>query len=356
VSNEPSPQHGDPASEPVIRGTKAPKVSIVMCFFEAEDRVDHAVSELAGLDYPNFEAILIDDGSTDGTAAALQRATADVKGFRVESLAQNAGAAEARNHGLRLATGDYVWFPDDDDAWEPDIVRRLAEAAISSGADIAICRARATPFGSAGVEAIDAALPEGTYTGDQLIEHLLRGEAQGHLWNKLFRRSTIAEVRFPSLSIFEDHPFVVEAALRARTVQVIDDTLYTYVRRQGSLASSLDAAKIKTKKESVSRILELVREDDELRDPRLLELFEVQALYLPAVNALAADQALWRSETTLRGSMLEHLTFSRGLRLLRASRSTGIQVLLAAVLGPAYGALYRVVRSSPVFFRLAARV
>src|SRR5690606_24348928 len=102
------------------------------------------------------------------------------------------------------------------------------------------------------------------------------------------------EVRFPSLSIFEDHPFVVEAALRARTVQVIDDTLYTYVRRQGSLASSLDAAKIKTKKESVSRILELVREDDELRDPRLLELFEVQALYLPAVNALAADQALWR--------------------------------------------------------------
>ena len=90
---------------------------IIPTFDRAADVLQAGASALAQT-YPHLEVLIIDDGSGDDTAARVAAAWGDDP--RVRYLQQaNAGPAAARNHGLRVATGDYIAFLDSDDVWLP---------------------------------------------------------------------------------------------------------------------------------------------------------------------------------------------------------------------------------------------
>jgi len=105
-----------------------PSVSVVIPCYACERTVGAAVESLRQQDFANWEAILIDDGSSDGTAAVLDRLAADDP--RVRALRQpNAGVAAARNTGLTLARGRHVLFLDSDDWLLPGGLDALVAAA-----------------------------------------------------------------------------------------------------------------------------------------------------------------------------------------------------------------------------------
>jgi len=89
--------------------------------------------------YPDFELIVVDDGSTDDTPACLQR-LADEHGARMRVFQQsNQGPYPARNHGLKQAMGEYVCFLDGDDYWAGGFLEKLLAALRHEQADIAYC-------------------------------------------------------------------------------------------------------------------------------------------------------------------------------------------------------------------------
>jgi glycosyltransferase involved in cell wall biosynthesis len=92
-----------------------PAVSVIIPAYNAEKFVLEAIASVRAQDYPNVEIILVDDGSCDGTVDFVSRQAPDV---RVVQQA-NAGAAAARNTGLRNAGGDFICFLDADDGWLP---------------------------------------------------------------------------------------------------------------------------------------------------------------------------------------------------------------------------------------------
>src|SRR5258706_15051131 len=93
-----------------------PLVSVILPVYNGEGGGGRAVESVLAQTYPAIELIVIDDGSTDGTRAVLERF-----GSRVTVLAQpHAGAYAARNLGLRYAHGAFVAFLDSDDAWLRD--------------------------------------------------------------------------------------------------------------------------------------------------------------------------------------------------------------------------------------------
>ena len=93
-----------------------PVVSVVMPAYNAERFVDEALESVLKQSYQRLEVIVVDDGSTDGTAARVQ-----AYGNPVRYLQQvNAGVGAARNRGLEAATGDYIAFLDADDLWRPE--------------------------------------------------------------------------------------------------------------------------------------------------------------------------------------------------------------------------------------------
>ncbi|HEJ4688896.1 TPA: alpha-1,6-rhamnosyltransferase, partial [Pseudomonas aeruginosa] len=97
--------------------TDAPLVSVVAPCFNAEKYLEEALRSIYEQDYPNFEVIIVDDGSTDNSYAMLEQLQ-KVHGFQLYRQ-QNQGVSAALNFGLQHARGDYVATPDLDDIMLP---------------------------------------------------------------------------------------------------------------------------------------------------------------------------------------------------------------------------------------------
>lgn len=92
-----------------------PLVSVIMPCYNNASYVGAALESVLSQDYPNFEVIVVDDGSTDNSVAVLEQF-----GDRITVIQQpNQGPAAARNNGLKAASGKYVAFNDSDDFWLP---------------------------------------------------------------------------------------------------------------------------------------------------------------------------------------------------------------------------------------------
>ena len=119
--------------------TDAPRVSVVIPAYNAAWCVGRAIDSVLAQTFRDFELIVVDDGSTDGTAAVLARYD---DALRIVSK-PNGGMSSARNAGIRAATGDYVAFLDADDRWMPEKLARQV-ALLDAQPELAFCAAVAT--------------------------------------------------------------------------------------------------------------------------------------------------------------------------------------------------------------------
>ena len=106
----------------------------------AVDSVSVMLDSVLKQAYPNFELIVVDDGSSDGTAKVIEKYRASDKRIRLVSKSQNEGVSAARNTGLELAEGDYITFVDADDRIDAAMYRKLIQAIEEHGCDMAMCR------------------------------------------------------------------------------------------------------------------------------------------------------------------------------------------------------------------------
>lgn len=102
--------------------TDLPFVSIIVPAYNCRSTIEKCVESLKALDYPNYEILIMDDGSTDGTGKYLDT----VEGIRVMHL-ENGGPGRARNIGLTHARGEYVAFTDADCVVDPGWLRALMQ-------------------------------------------------------------------------------------------------------------------------------------------------------------------------------------------------------------------------------------
>jgi GT2 family glycosyltransferase len=116
---------------PLRAGPDWPAVSVIVCTHNGAGTLEEALAALAHLDYPDYEVVVVDDGSNDESAKIAERYGARV--IRTE----NKGLSAARNTGLEAALGEVVAFIDDD-AWpEPDWLNHLVHALRSNGSGAA---------------------------------------------------------------------------------------------------------------------------------------------------------------------------------------------------------------------------
>jgi GT2 family glycosyltransferase len=156
------------AEVPFAADTAGPRISVVVCSHNGEPTISRCLEGLGRLDYPDYELIVVDDGSTDRTAEIA--AEFDVRLIRTE----NRGLSEARNTGLEAATGEIVAFTDDD-AWpDPDWLRYLAHAFTSTD-HAGIGGPNLVPNDAGTVESAVAHAPGGpthVLLSDEVAEHI----------------------------------------------------------------------------------------------------------------------------------------------------------------------------------------
>ena len=98
------------------------KVSIIVPVYNAANYIEQTIQSVLAQDYENWELILVENGSADDSVAKIQ--AFDDERIRLIIMDGNAGAANARNEGMRQAMGTYVGYVDADDLWRPDKLSR----------------------------------------------------------------------------------------------------------------------------------------------------------------------------------------------------------------------------------------
>ena len=114
------------------------KISIIVPIFNSANYLEKCVDSILNQTYNNLEVVLVNDGSTDNSLSICENFC--VKDNRVVVMNKsNGGLSSARNHGLNVATGDYIVFVDSDDYIEKDMIEKLLENAQQTQADVVVC-------------------------------------------------------------------------------------------------------------------------------------------------------------------------------------------------------------------------
>jgi glycosyltransferase involved in cell wall biosynthesis len=186
--------------------------------------------------YSNLEVILVDDGSTDSSAAILDEwATQDerIKVFHKE----NGGLSDARNYGLDRATGRYIAFVDSDDYIDSEMYSEMIKAMQSTDSDMACCgRFYWSDTYSRPSKCIEKAK---LMTSQEAIHEMLdNGCVEEAAWDKLYRAELWDNLRFPLGEINEDIVVMPEIIRRSKRIIHVGKPFYYYCYNENSITKS----------------------------------------------------------------------------------------------------------------------
>ncbi|MFI9825465.1 glycosyltransferase family 2 protein [Streptomyces sp. NPDC052013] len=204
------------------------KVSVIVPVYNPGIYIEDCISSLQRQSLPpdEFEAIFVDDGSTDETPARLDRLAAEDPRMRVIHQENSGWSGKPRNVGIAAARGEFVMFVDNDDYLGDEALERMYDYGVANGADVVVGKMAGKNRGVP-VELFRRNHPRATVENAPLIDSLTP--------HKMFRREFLDRIglRFPEgRRRLEDHVFVTEAYLRAENVSVLSDYVcYYHIRR-----------------------------------------------------------------------------------------------------------------------------
>lgn len=217
---------------------EGPLITIIVPIYNVAVYMDRCVDSLLHQDYSNLEIILVDDGSTDGSAQRCDEWAQRDPRIKVIHQA-NGGLSAARNAALNIMMGDYVTMLDGDDFVSTTFVSTLLNIINTTGASLA---AAAWTLFTDGTEPHIDTTPGKvtTFTSAQAINNVFY---QHTLTNsaccKLFKSSLFNNVRFPVGMLYEDLAVIYDLLSQATTVAHTSQSLYYYRQRtSGSITSS----------------------------------------------------------------------------------------------------------------------
>lgn len=210
-------------------------VSIVMPAYNAGQFIEQAIESVRAQTFPNWELLIVDDGSTDGTAAILARQNDS----RIKVLHQpNAGVSAARNAALDVARGEFVTFLDADDRLPPNaLMLRVSYLQANPQVDIVNGGIRVTD----GEETVRVYAPSTSIvTFFPRIAALDEAFFLGTVY--MLRQARIGAHRFPvGLTHCEDLCFFLELADSADLIYgAVDSEVYEYRKHASSAMTNLD--------------------------------------------------------------------------------------------------------------------
>lgn len=208
-----------------------PLISVIVPVYNAGDYLKGCLDSLLAQTWPNFEIILADDASTDGSGQICDGYAGRDARVQAVHFPYNRGPSAARNEGICRAQGAYISFVDADDCVERDLLEKLYASLTQAGAEVSVC-------GADGIALKRG--PAAVYTRSEAIRCLARGAPFNLVpWGKLYSAELVKKTLF-SEDIFysEDLLFVYSVLKQSRRVSYRPDILYHYTQREGSQMQS----------------------------------------------------------------------------------------------------------------------
>lgn len=217
---------------------QSPTFSIVVPIYNVEQYLEKGVNSILAQTYPDFELILVDDGSKDSSGEICDRLALADKRIKVIHKS-NAGVSAARNTGIEHAKGKYICFIDSDDWIEHDYLQKVNDNI--SDFDI-LFFGSVWHYGDGTSRSLCFHQSEYKKDVHEAIFHLLENDIQtnyfGFTWNKVFRRDIIERfhIRFmENLAISEDEVFTLAYCNHIQSLKIIEAPLYHYLWKSQGL-------------------------------------------------------------------------------------------------------------------------
>lgn len=212
------------------------KINIVIPVYNVQAYLPQCLDSILLQSYPHWEAILVDDGSTDHSGEICDSYAKNDSRFVVIHK-QNGGAASAKNAGLDHVSGSYVAFVDSDDYVDTDWLKTTMAAIEEYDADVVefdfdkvyrCCIERVNDFSETTV-----------FTAESYLEQYLQNWTSSLFWNKVFRYELIKTLRFKAeRRCIDDEFFTYKVLTNASKVVRIPNVLYHYRQRASSAVYS----------------------------------------------------------------------------------------------------------------------
>ena len=202
----------------------SPSISLIIPVYNSKTYLRRCLDSVQAQTFTDYEVVLVDDGSTDGSSDICDAYAAMDSRFRVFHEA-NRGSSLARKFGMEHALGQWYVFMDSDDDVHPHYLSRLYEAVVEKEAEIAICEMQqvdndASPVSEKPREAV-------MLDSEQLHERFFHYSFWG-FWGKIYYRDVFDGLYFPPYNINEDYVVMAQLFLRQKQVAYMPNALYYY--------------------------------------------------------------------------------------------------------------------------------
>lgn len=209
-----------------------PLISIVVPVYNVEAYIEHCIQNILSQTYRNLEVIIVNDGSPDNSIKIAKELTKDDPRF-IYIDKENGGQSDARNAGLDIATGDYIFFCDPDDFIFEKSIENLYYASVLTNADIVVgsfCRFDEGMFYFYPVQKEELLHPVSSKEAimgmdDEEDYTLLRYSA---VWGKLFKKHLFNTIRFPKGKYAEDQFIMWRLYLASKVIVRYQSDVYVY--------------------------------------------------------------------------------------------------------------------------------
>lgn len=229
-----------------------PLVSVIIPAYNCERTIKRALTSISCQTLNDFEAVIVNDGSTDNTASVVRKFIENDQRFRLLAR-QNKGVGAARNAGLDAASGKYIAFVDSDDTVKPDMLSKMCGIAEKYDLQAVACGYLMNIISANGslktktVSYKDSVLCSRNEIRD-IFYVLFKKNLTGVVWNKLVRKDYIKahRLRFQELFNGEDRLFNLDMFLRLERFGLVSDCLYNYEFMRRSLTNRFNSKKFES--------------------------------------------------------------------------------------------------------------
>ena len=307
-----------------------PYISIIIPFYNLEDRVNRCLNSVMKQNYKDFEVVCVNDGSTDCTADALRSYA--LKDERIHIVNKsNGGLSDARNAGVEVSKGQYISFVDGDDVVSPFYIRSLAEAIGDSPDNLVIGKCWDIPEGQSSELLSQWEEPRSPrlLTKESACKEILTKRIPTVAVAKLISRRYYEANPFPLGVRYEEIRTIGKLIDFASEIRVIDSPIYGYLLREGSIVWTKSAS-VEQGIEYAEAILSALDEFEKLGFAHTSEYCFFKAIMFTRVHDFAnriADKGMAEIIEDIASTAIRESCF-RAVRCESASLAQRARILL----------------------------
>lgn len=213
------------------------KLSVIIPCYNVEKYLVACVESIMKNDLKDYEIILVNDGSKDGTRKIINTLKKKYEGLIKVIDKKNGGLSSARNAGLEIARGEYIAFIDSDDTIDSCMFSSLLEKTKTLAYDIVTCGVKMLYEDRE--ELVGVGFTHDLVTQEEIKKQMY--DFYPAACNKLFKRSSLGDIRFKEGIWFEDVEFIYRLLPHLSKIGVVDGYYYNYYQREGSITYSYNS-------------------------------------------------------------------------------------------------------------------